>query len=128
MQKFDIQFKNLEEKAKQKTQKEVFDIVDDVTNWLFLDTIQFSPVRTWKFAQSNKNLWTIKEWDLIIWTVENEVEYAERVEDWFRSYPVNWHLAYIWSTYYSIGADVYHKSTENAKKRLLNALKENYNK
>ena len=127
MQKFDVQFKNLEEKAKQKTQKEVFDIVDDVTNWLFLDTIQNSPVRTWKFAQWNKNLWTRQEWDLIIWTVENEVEYAERVEDWFRGYPVNWNLAYIWSTYYSIWADVYHKSTENAKKRLFNALQKNYN-
>ena len=59
----------------------------------------------------------------VMGTIENDVEYAERVEKGFRKSPVNWHIDDRRQIYVSVGADVYAKTLAKAKDSLISKLK-----
>ena len=111
------------EKIKKHYEKQIVPIVKETNDDLYFQAVTNSPVDTWTYQRWHRNEWVRQEWSKIIWSVSNEVEYAERVESWFRQRPVNWNLKSLWQIYYSQGADVYAKSLEQVRQKLLNKLK-----
>jgi len=111
MIKFTIN-KNFTENIKNKWLGNVERAVNDVTDKIYLDVILNSPVKTWAYQRSHRNLWTQRQGNMIIWTVENQMQYAEKVETWWRKRAVNWNLVNIWQIYNSVWANVYRKSVQ----------------
>lgn len=95
--------------------------ITETLSELYIESIKKSPVRTWTFVSQHRNLWIRKEWNTYIWEIVNEWDYSEKVEMWWRSRPVNWHLK-DWSIYYSKGADVYKNALNKVKNNFLKRL------
>lgn len=103
-------------------QAQVVPIVAKATDALHADAKFFSPVDTGAYKAGHRNLGVVTQGNLVIGTVENEMEYAERVEDGFRKTPVNWHIDDRRQIYVSKGADVYKKSLAKASETLMQDL------
>jgi hypothetical protein len=116
---FKLDFKNL----KKNVLKDISRTVSKVTNMVYQDIIELSPIDTWEYLSNHKNMGIRIEKTRVIWTIENVWEYTERVEKGFRKTPVNWHLLNIWQIYYSRGANVYEKAIAKNKDFFIKSLR-----
>ena len=103
---------NFTDNIKRKWLSNVERVVNDVTDKVYLDVILNSPIKTWLYQRSHRNLWIQRTNNQVIWTVENQMRYSEKVELWWRRTAVNWHLYNVWQIYNSVGAHVYRKSVQ----------------
>ena len=114
-------------KYSDKIEKQLVEGINDSTIILLSDIIQKSPVDSWKYLKWNKRKTASKEWNKIIWKVYNDCEYAEDVEVWFRSTPVNWYKnrKKWWPVILpnSQGARVYTRSFTENEQEIKNILK-----
>lgn len=97
--------------------------VEETLKSVFIDIKLFSPIKTWKYASKHRYKWIKIEWNKVIWEIENNWEYSERVEEWFRKTAVNWNLKNLWQLYHSKWANVYAKAIEKNKNNYLKRLK-----
>lgn len=95
--------------------------VVETNNELYMEILKNSPVDTWTFIQQNRNMWVKQEWNTIIWRIENEWEYSEKVEWGWRKTPVNWHLR-DWSIYFDIWAMPFERSIAKIEKNFIKKL------
>lgn len=80
-------------------------------------TQRFSPVKSGTFLHWNQ-LWEVEKvgkWYQI--KVFNDVDYAEKVELWWRKTAVNWHL-HNWEVFRNKGATTYSRAILELKKQL----------
>ena len=118
-----IEFQINLEWLKKKLLNSTIEAVTDTTNAVYSDVRAYSPIDTGQYLSWHRNKGVRVEWNKVIWEVENNWEYSERVEEWFRKSPVNWRLANLWQIYYSKGANVYAKAIAKNKDNFLNKLK-----
>ena len=109
--KFEINMDSIKKKVINNAMKPV----EEITQLVYFDLILFSPIDTWKYVSQHRNKWVRKEWNRIIWEIENVWEYPERLEKWFKKTPVKWHLRNLWQIYYSKWANVYAKAIAKNK-------------
>lgn len=104
---------NLESAVLKTVKKPLEKIMDD----LYFEIRKKSPVRTGKYIASHRNLWIREQNGMLIWTIQSDWEYVERVEYGFRRWPVNWHL-YNSEIYRSRWAETYQRALAKIKKNL----------
>lgn len=81
-----------------------------------------SPVDTWRYLMQTRNGGITQDGKRLVSKIYNEWEYSERVEHWFRSSPVNWHLR-SGNIYFAVGAKPFMRSLEQIKVEFINKLK-----
>lgn len=103
-------------------EKDIDEIAKDIIRDILREWLQtaklYSPINTGDYEQWHQTSWPKKEWSKRVWVLFNNIEYAKKVEEWFREKPVNWHRRNLWDIYHSKGADVYEKTRASLENKL----------
>jgi hypothetical protein len=99
--------------------------IDKATEYLLDKVKENSPEDTGDYIAWHKIEKAQSNWNTIKWSVYNDMKYAEEVEYWFRSTPVNWHKnrKQWWPVIYRwVWARTYSRTSDNEEQNIKNII------
>lgn len=109
-------------------EKAITDWINQATEYLLVKVKEKSPEDTKEYIKWHKIEKANNYWNRIKGAVYNDMEYAQEVEFWFRSTPVNWYKNRKWwwpKIYTWIGARPYTQVADIYEKDIINIIKKN---